>query len=835
MERQERPTSNRMRPPLQQAPSVLRPVLPARSMVPNATDQEQEQMSTLRLPPALQAFAVRGPLEDASANCPPGRRGDTDAVLDAIARQDTATIQRILARGRVDVNQVIDSDRIRDMGFNAGTATRLLGRRRPVASEYERGSSLGTIRAAMSAEAAEPPTLDLLVPATVRRPIVSTLLQMAVASGAPASVEALIDAGALPWPTREALLNHALALSTAVEYEYPRDTPRRIDAARTAGVLLRRFGRSPRLDPLDSNPLSVARLTMLRGVALAPELGGALDRAIEANLVPLLAAGYRPDERLQGVGRLPMDIDDVLSQADPRYNLANIWRWLYDTPEAYNLARADLSHITEREALAHDLERASALVARPRYGGTDDDALADYMGHVARALAHMSSLYDAQSPPPVNGPGVAADRRLTSSYPEAVQEQERENTVDDDETSLSQLSLLETLPVEVVQAIALSRGLSTRDLAALYATSRVLAEATQYPLAARRAVFEAYRRPGAPCGDYSGCLSALIEAISLDDVDGVQRALDARVVSLDSLVDPGVAEAFGNPSTRVLSTNPAQWRSLTRLIPKTDIDIRGVLYSQGREGPGARDIVYREPRGWPYVTPLMLAAMTKAPRVVDQLARAGATPWPSVEAVLQAALRTPFDERVTVVSKAMTGPGTLDYALNQGALSAALSQASDLPADQQLPWAQHPDPTSSVAVREGDTIDVVRAITDNYERSARLHPDDTNPLTALRLYALNELPTGNASWVPTEHARQAVVATLTPLIQTLLAVGYSPDERALPCDVSPEGITERASTARLVRSTFPQSLQGTVARLFGDAYAAVPSSPSPPTTSMTMS
>ncbi|WBR14182.1 hypothetical protein pkur_cds_7 [Pandoravirus kuranda] len=786
------------------------------------------------LPSALQAFAVRGPPEGAGADCPPGRKEDTDAVLDAIARQDVAAIRRILAQGRVDVNDLIDSDRIRYMGFNADTTARLLGRRRPVVDEYGGGPPMGTIGAAMDEEAAEAPTLDLLVPATVRRPVVSTLLQMAVASGAPASVEALIDAGALPWPTREALLNQALALSTAVDYEYPRGAPRRIDAARTARVLLHRFGRSPRLDPLDSNPLSVARLATLRGVALAPELGAALGRAVEANLVPLLAAGYRPDERVQGVGRPLVDIGDALSQADLQYyDLGKGWRRLYGTPAAYNLARAGLSRITEREALARDLERASDMAARPRYDVEDHDALADYMDHVARALARVSSLYDAQSPPPADG----------SSHLDADQEQGGEEEEEgetggdiggDEGTPPAQLSLLETLPVEVVQAIALSRGLSARDLAALYGTSRALAEATQHPLAARRAVFEAYRRPGAPCGDYSGCLSALVEAISLDDVDDAQRALDARVVSPDSLVDPGVAQAFGNPAPRAWSTNSARWRPPTRLVPNTDINRRGALHSASRVGVDLRDPFLRGPRGWPYATPLMLAAMTKAPRVVDQLARAGATPWPSVEAVMHAALQTPFDERVAVVSDAMTGPGALEYDLNQRAPTAALRQAYSLPAEKRLPWVQQVDPTVSVVVREGDTADVVRAITNHYERSARLHPGDINPLTALRLYALGGLPTGNSSWMPTEHDRRAVIATLSPLVETLLAAGYSPDERALPCDVDPQGITERASAARLTRRTFPQSLQGTVARLFDGAYAAIPSlspssSSSPPT------
>nr|UDO47203.1 ankyrin repeat [Pandoravirus massiliensis] len=819
--------------PQRQASSVFPPVMPSsgRSAVPVVTDQEQGQAALQTLPPALQAFAVQAVPQGASEDCVPGRKQDMDALLDGIARQDDASIRRILDQGHVDVNQLIDGDRILDMGFNVGATARLLGHETDQEEQVGYGYS-GVVDAA-------PGLLEALVPAAVRRPTISTLLQMAVASGAPASVEALIDAGALPWPTREALLNQALSLSTVVDYEYPRGVQRRIDAARTADVLLRRFGRSPRLDPLDVNPLSVARLTMLRGIALAPDLGNVLVSIIEASVTPLLAAGYSPDERMQGVGRPLVDIDEVNLQIDPYYNLANRWRGLYETPTAYDLARAQLSHITERQALERDLERASALVARTREGAIGDRALAEYMEHTSRALAHLSDLYAAQSPPD-------ADTFASGEDGDGEQQQQQQQlfrgrdlnangggevfgAADGSEVASPLLSLLETLPVELVQAIASSRGLSARDLAAIYVTSRALAEAAQYPLALRRAAIEAYTRPGAPCGDYAGCLSVFIEAIARDDVDGAQRALDARVVSPNDLVDPGVAEVFGNPSVQVVGTNVAGWRPVEPLVFGTSVNGRGALRSVMPMPIRPQSMVDRQLRGWPYVTPLTLAAAAKAPDVVDQLARTGARPWPTIETVFEAALRAPFDDRVVVVSKTLTGPGERNPGSFEAPLRATVEQALDLSADQRLPWAQQPDPATSVVVRSGDTAAVVRALADNYARSARLHPDDINPLTALRLHALDALPAGNASWAPTQRDVQAVVTALAPIIQTLLAAGCSPDERALPCNMDPHGTTERASAARAVLRSFPQSLHGIVARLFGDAYAATA-----PKASMTM-
>lgn len=148
--------------------------------------------------------------------------------------------------------------------------------------------------------------------ARLTRPDPTTPLGLAAAHGSVEAARALVEAGAVPWPTPEAVLNEALATMNVRAFLRPRDLPvprgrrrrtiarlPRYDAADMVGLLLDAFGRSDVLSAWDVNPLSVvadllsadARIAAATGV---PLVGPRLSRM-------LLDAGYSPDERSRGV------------------------------------------------------------------------------------------------------------------------------------------------------------------------------------------------------------------------------------------------------------------------------------------------------------------------------------------------------------------------------------------------------------------------------------------------------------------------------------------------------------------------------------------------------
>ncbi|AVK75391.1 DNA pol3 gamma3 incomplete domain containing protein [Pandoravirus quercus] len=739
-------------------------------------------------------------------DCPPGRSEDMAALLRAIGEQDIDTIERVLARGRVDVNEWIDPQRTRDTASGVAFTTRLMGHRDVDVITDDNIDDIDTIQAAVM--------LNELLPATVRRDLTASLLGLAVATGAPRSVEALIDAGAQPWPTREALLNSALARLTATNYEYPLGHVRPIDALGTARVLLDRFGRSPRLHPLDVNPLSVARLTLERGSVFAPDLARDLGRSMQTVLTPLLDAGYSPDERVQAIGRPPLSVYDTLEQRDRESTRVGEWGRVYASPEENNAARAALSRITERQAAETVMADAMAQYALATQEGNPRGLLGRFANNVTQASAGVLDLYDARSPPSVLGTAVQdGDSAPLSPIGDAPMGVGNGDEEQEEGVSESMLSLIETLPPEVVNVIAASRGLSARDVAALYAASRTLAGSVQRPLAQRRTAYEAYTRPGAPCGDYADCAATLLSAIARDDVDAVHRVLDSGVVGLDALIDPAVVRRFGNPST-MATTAPAVGISTTplALAGMARANVVGRSFA-GDEAARDRTRVYRNQRGWPYATPLALAATIKAPGVVRELAAAGAQPWPSVETLLERALYYPLDQRVIVLGANVSRPDAIEGF--RQAMVALHDTPVELNEDEPLSYITRPSDTTAILVREADTPGVVRALTQYYPRSARLHPDDINPLTALRQFA-----TEQALWIEGDASDpQAIASALEPIIQALLEAGYSPDERGFSCDVDPRGTTERALVANLVEDTDPRSTQGILARIFADAYA----------------
>ncbi|BCU02867.1 DNA pol3 gamma3 superfamily incomplete domain [Pandoravirus japonicus] len=725
--------------------------------------------------------------------CVPGRTQDKYALLRAIAEQDDGAIRSILADGLVNVNEWIDPAFFTDAGIDIHGNTNVDWPTQGYSDDDQ-----GTNWAGYN----QPDTrrLDDLQLHTTRGNTPDSLLGMAVLTGAPRSVEALIDAGALPRPTREFLLNSALARLSASHYDTPGgDHSRRpVDALGTAAVLLRRFGRSPRLHPLDMNPLSVARVTLQRSPDAIFGNEQRLARSTDAALVPLLAAGYSPDERIQAVGPPPVLVGDSRQRSD--YTPAEYRD--YGSPADYNAARAVLARITERQAIGSG---AGEPIDLSQYTGPDSslEVLSQLWDPV---VARAAALYDSLSP---------RERNIVRGASMATQaEAEYEDDDDEGETD-SVLSLIESLPPEVVQTIAASRGLSAQDVAALYGTSRRLAAAVAYPLAQRRGAFEAFRAPGAPCGDYAGCVATLLAAIAADDPATVRRVIESRVVGRDDLLNISGQTLYGNPLTAVTTRDSVDGRLDPDAFERAfSNDWVSRAYAGERFAPlqGRYHEVLGQ-RGWNYASPLALAVIAKAPDVVRELATSGARPWPSVESLLERAVIQPFDEYLFALNLGATrydGVGAL-----RNLTDAANAQSVELNADDTLPRTERIAPNATVRIRQADTLDVVRALVESFPRNTTLHHGDVNPLTALRLSAVESVSGTRHS--PADPA--AIEAALVPLIGTLLDAGYSPDERGLSCDVEPRGTTERALVAEMAAGWEPDSARGILADIFERAYA----------------
>ncbi|AJF97041.1 hypothetical protein TW95_gp0307 [Pandoravirus inopinatum] len=308
-------------------------------------------------------------------------------------------------------------------------------------------------------------------------------------------------------------------------------------------------------------------------------------------------------------------------------------------------------------------------------------------------------------------------------------------------------------------------------------------------------------------------MATLLAAIARDDPATVRRVLQSRVIGLNDLLDPSADTLYGNPLTVVTTQEPADGRlgfgSIEIALRTNSI---GRSYAGRRLLPSSRFRGNLGQRGWNYATPLALAVIAKAPDVVRELAAAGAQPWPSVESLLERALNRPFDERLFALGVDMTryeSTNALDRLIETHG-----NEAIQLDDDEPVPRAEQLGPNATVLIREADTPAVVRAIVESYPRSVRFHHGDANPLTVLRLFALESL--NEPRFSPPNPT--AIEAMLTPLIDVLLEAGYSPDERGLPCDVDPRGTTERALVAEWAATQSAQSREGILADIFGRAY-----------------
>ncbi|AVK74845.1 hypothetical protein pqer_cds_423 [Pandoravirus quercus] len=196
------------------------------------------------------------------------------------------------------------------------------------------------------APASEPPRVQ----ARLTRPAPTTPLGLAAAHGSINAARALIEAGAVPWPTPEAVLNEALATMNVGAFARPTRQMEPYDAADMVALLLATFGRSNVLSAWDVNPLSV-----VLGLASADaRIAAAADVPLASLRLSrmLLDAGYSPDERARGV---------VLLQGHRQ------------SPEHYQRERAKVARLTTGREL---LERIEGI--EERYPSlTDPDAAQD--------------------------------------------------------------------------------------------------------------------------------------------------------------------------------------------------------------------------------------------------------------------------------------------------------------------------------------------------------------------------------------------------------------------------------------------------------------------------
>lgn len=218
-----------------------------------------------------------------------------DALVEAIARDDATGVRRALAGG-IDPSQPLDQSR-----------TAFVLRRQ----SSEPFSIYGMSRHALGAA---PYTTNVNGPwpvspenmpramARLTRPMPTTPLGLAAAHGSIAAVEALLDAGAVPWPTPEAVLNEALATMNVTGFRRGGDRYAPIapyDPMAMVSLLLGASARSSALSAWDVSPL----LVVVRGLPGDAALAARGARPLVSPLLSsmLVDAGYSPDERASAI------------------------------------------------------------------------------------------------------------------------------------------------------------------------------------------------------------------------------------------------------------------------------------------------------------------------------------------------------------------------------------------------------------------------------------------------------------------------------------------------------------------------------------------------------
>nr|UMO79318.1 hypothetical protein [Pandoravirus aubagnensis] len=427
------------------------------------------------------------------------------------------------------------------------------------------------------------------LPVDLPRPPPPTPLGQAVAMGAVHVADALIQMGARPWPSSEALLDTALATlpaaAVAPAVAAPQ-SPRSFDAVDMVLLLLDAFAPSASPDPWDPNPLTVLRL------AAATQLDRDARRARHqiARLLGPLLTRYRPDAPAAAV-QVP---GTMISQ---RGALDGVPR----TPGAYDSWRLERASMSEADALAADLDSA---------GAGDRGFAAPSASHNLYSLltvfAHAYAAPDNYDGDDADGYGqYPYDGRGDGDGTDAMRQKRR---------TLPWLSVASMAPAQIA-ALATSRH-----------AGRPVGVDTARQTAGRLRLL--YATNG--CADYIGCASLLIDAIARDDPQEVRRLMAmARGLGPHSVFDGHRLRTAGNPIVL------ARWQGEAGLSPSDASPVADA-------GAGLA--------GDMFTTPLAVAAATGATGVVAALIDAGARPWPTVETVLAPALAHPLATAIDVAS-----------------------------------------------------------------------------------------------------------------------------------------------------------------------------------------
>ncbi|WBR14249.1 hypothetical protein pkur_cds_74 [Pandoravirus kuranda] len=426
------------------------------------------------------------------------------------------------------------------------------------------------------------------LPVDLPRPPPPTPLGQAVAMGAVHVADALLHMGARPWPSSEALLNTglatlpAVAVAPAVALHRP---ARSSDAVDMVLLLLDALAPSTPADPWDPNPLTVLRL------AATAQSDGDPRRARQqvAQLLGPLLARYRPDAPAAAV-QVPG------ARVTHRDALEGVPR----APDAYDSWRLERASMSEADALATDLDRASS----ENRGFTVPAAsrnLSDLLGMFARAYESHGTYYD-------DGAGTYGRYQRDDDVDASDAHQKKKPT-------LPWVSVTSMAPAQIA-ALVTSRH-----------AGRPVGVDTARQTAARLRLL--YAANG--CADYVGCASLLIEAIAHDNAQEVRRLMAmARGLGPGSVFDGHRLRTAGNPVVL------ARWQGDAGLLPASDVS------PVADAGAGLA--------GDMFTTPLAVAAATGAADVITTLIGAGVRPWPTLETVLAPALAHPLALTIDVAS-----------------------------------------------------------------------------------------------------------------------------------------------------------------------------------------
>lgn len=613
--------------------------------------------------------------------------GCFEAIVNAIVDDNAQLIRAILATGYVGPNDLFDAQAtqrvLKRSPFNWSTVARIGGA--PASSrllfgrEGEHSTILG-VRPLVAddddASALVVPTVSLRSTAGIVRSLPMTPLAIAAAHGSVNAARALIEAGARPWPTPETVLNEALATAPVAQFERPNSAASPYDVTPLVALLLDSFERQRPLDPWDVNPLTVVDNIMyddVRTTAVVTESSG-LPKT-PTLVAMLLEAGYSPDERASAVSDVAVVTEDVRSTAE------------------YDALRRDLASIDETYTLVSRIDKV-----QDRMGQDDEEGVAPspiFLAYEQTAFAVLDEYAEATPEAErarfefiewgVTRPGALVAQRVQTS----VQNPYQDNGGiggdgggdDDDNNGQGNADLLSQLPPEMLAAIMRASGASMTNPTPLAEASHRLRE-----LALSEAFREAWREVAPACADYIGCASALVDAIGRDDVDTVAAIVTSGRVPIDGFIDTYVLDQLASPevSLRASSESP---RAVWSVSPFVSADRSS------------------RPHGYPYATPVSLAAGANAQRTMAWLLRRGARAvWPETEAVLSHALSIPLATRVATLTEPWGGINT------------------ETDTDNESESEPEPGPKHLSPERPVDTVATVRRITAARSRSVPLGP-----------------------------------------------------------------------------------------------------------------